>query len=166
MRKCSTKCSVYNRFLKYTAKHQIYTCKSRLFVHFFAITATAWLRREAAYNIMFYGGREHWATTKFSFSIWNWIYVVVYRNSTSGKFTNIWQSKWVGDKVGELLHDPYFITFGHVLLDKNLGSVDSIYQRFENLQILEFDFFIARKIQSRVSAKVIKFCYWPLQKIP
>ena len=27
------------------------------------------------------------------------------------------------------------------------------------LQILEFDFFIARKIQSRVSAKVIKFCY-------
>ena len=34
------------------------------------------------------------------------------------------------------------------------------------LQILEFDFFIARKISSRVSAKVIKFCYWPLQKIP
>ena len=127
-----TRARVYNRFLKYTAKHQIYTCKSRLFVHFFAIAATAWLRCEAAYNIMFYGGREHWATKKFSFSIWTWIYVVVYRNSTSGKFTNIWQSKWVGDKVGELLHDPYFITFGHVLLDKNLGLVDSIYQRFGN----------------------------------
>ena len=82
-------------------------------------------------NIMFYGGREQ-ATTTFSLSIWTWIYVVVYRNSTSGKFTNIWQSKWVGDKVGELLHDPYFITFGHVLLDKNLGLVDSIYQRFGN----------------------------------
>ena len=43
-----TRARVYNRFLKYTAKHQIYACKSRLFVHFFAIIATTWLRREAA----------------------------------------------------------------------------------------------------------------------
>ena len=43
-----TRARVYDRFLKYTAKHQIYTCKSRLFVNFFAIIATTWLRREAA----------------------------------------------------------------------------------------------------------------------
>ena len=66
--------------------------------------------------ILFYGGREQ-VTTKFSLSIRTWIYVVVYRNSTSGKFANIWQSKWVGDKVGELLRTwPLFHNFRPLVL--------------------------------------------------
>ena len=127
----SKRARVYKRFLKYTentkftrANHAfLYISLPSLRLHDYDV--------KLPNNIMFYGGREQ-ATTKFSFSLWTWIYVVVYRNSTSGKFANIWQSKWVGDKVGELLHDPYFITFGHVFLDKNLGLVDSIYLRFGN----------------------------------
>ena len=115
-------------------------------------------------NIMFYGGREQ-VTTKFSLSIRTWIYVVVYRNSTSGKFANIWQSKWVADKVGELLRTwPLFHNFRPRVLRQEPWTFHL--PALWKLQILEFDFFVARKIQNRVSAKVIKFCYWPLQKIP
>ena len=86
-----------------------------------------------------------------------WLFIGILLQESSPTFDKV--SELVTKLVSCYVHDPYFITFGHLFLDKNLGLVDSIYQRYGNLQILEFDFFIARKIQNRVSAKIIRFCY-------
>ena len=72
-----------------------------------------------------------------------WLFIGIQLQESSPTFDKVSE---LATKLASCYMDPNFITFGHVFLDKNLGLVDSIYQRFGNLQILEFDFFIARKI--------------------
>ena len=59
-----------------------------------------------------------------------WLFIGILLQESSPTFDKV--SELVTKLVSCYVHDPYFITFGHVFLDKNLGLVDSIYQRYGN----------------------------------
>ena len=67
-----------------TQKQRLYARAAHFFVHLFADYD------ESMPNFTFYGGRKQ-ATTKYYFLFLN--LDAVLRNSTSGEFTYIWQSK-------------------------------------------------------------------------
>ena len=53
-----------------------------------------------------------------------WLFIGILLQESSPTFDKV--SELVTKLVSCYVHDPYFITFGHVFLDKNLGLVDSI----------------------------------------
>ena len=127
-----TRARVYNRFLIYTAKHQIYTCKSRLvYISFpslqlydYDVKLTITLCFMEDVNKL---PRNFLFLSELGYM---WLFIGILLQESSPTFDKV--SELVTKLVSCYVHDPYFITFGHVFLDKNLGLVDPIYQRFGN----------------------------------
>ena len=84
---------------------------------------------------MLYGGRANTERPRKFLSLselgYTWLFIGVLLQESSPTFDKVSELATKLAKAGELLHDPYFITFDRVFLDKNLGPVDSIYQRLE-----------------------------------
>ena len=93
-------------------------------------------------NIMLYGGRANTERPRNFLSVselgYTWLFIGVLLQESSPTFDKVSELATKLAKVGELLHDPNFITFDRVFLDKNLGPVDSIYQRFGNSRFWDF----------------------------
>ena len=61
-----------------------------------------------------------------------WLFIGILLQENSPTFDKVSE---LATKLASCYMDPNFITFGHVFLDKNLGLVDSIYQRFGNSRL-------------------------------